>query len=97
MKMLPLVSTATPLGALSRADVASPPSPEEPGVPSPATVAITPVPAATLRMRLLARSAMYTLPLASTATPAGLFRPALAAATSSLVKPPVPLPASVAI
>ena len=47
------------------AAVAWPPSPENPAVPVPATVVMMPVPAATLRIRLLPESAMYRLPAAS--------------------------------
>ena len=53
MNRLPEPSTATPRGLLSWAAVAGPPSPENPSLPFPATVVITPVAASTRRMRLL--------------------------------------------
>src|SRR5436189_1417303 len=48
---LPALPSAMPLGAFNSAEVASPPSPLKPGVPSPAIVVITPVAASTLRIR----------------------------------------------
>jgi hypothetical protein len=57
MKTLPSASAATPKGLYSWALVATPPSPENPGVPIPATVVMMPV-ASTRRMALLPRSAM---------------------------------------
>ena len=71
MNKLPLLSTATPDGDLNNAFVAGPPSPLKPSAPVPATVVITPVPAATRRMRWLDLSAMNRFPLASSATPLG--------------------------
>jgi len=56
-------------------------------------VEITPF--ATLRMRLLTVSAMYTLPAASTATPQGWFNWALVAGPLSPLYPIVPFPANV--
>jgi hypothetical protein len=42
MRKPPSAVAATPVGTSSRAAVAGPPSPEKPGVPSPATVVIVP-------------------------------------------------------
>jgi hypothetical protein len=47
-----------PQGAESRAEVAGPPSPDEPGAPLPATVVITPDAADTLRTTCAPASAM---------------------------------------
>ena len=64
--------------------------------PDVATVMIAPF--ETLRMRLLAVSAMYRLPAESTATPReGLFNCALVAGPLSPPKPGVPFPATVVI
>ena len=49
--MFPVVSTATPVTPLSLACIASPPSPETPFVPVPATVVMMPVKASTRRIR----------------------------------------------
>src|SRR2546430_4858660 len=54
---LPDVSTAIPVGPYNSALVALPPSPEEPGVPVPARVEMTP-PAGTLRTALPHETAM---------------------------------------
>ena len=43
MKRFPAASTVTPVGSFSLALTASPPLPEEPEVPFPATVVMTPV------------------------------------------------------
>src|SRR5579871_2203440 len=94
MYTLPAASTATARGPLSMALVASPPSPEKPAWPFPATVVMVP-PGVTWRMRLLLRSAMYRLPLESTATPVGWLSDALVAAPPSPENPCVPLPAYV--
>src|SRR5437763_1711676 len=53
MKTLPLLSTATPSGALRVADVAAAPSPVLPDEPVPAMVEMNPVDRVTLRMRWL--------------------------------------------
>ena len=55
---LPSQSAVNPIGKLSFADVAFPPSPENPAVPVPANVAILPVPESTFRTFSLAWSAM---------------------------------------
>jgi len=60
-----------PEGEANSALVAAKPSPEKPEVPVPAIVEMTPVDAATNRMRLLPVSAMYRLPEESTATALG--------------------------
>src|ERR1035441_1467067 len=68
--------------------------PLKPGVPFPATVVITPF--ETLRMQH-PLSAMYRLPVESTATPVGLSNWALVAGPLSPLKPAVPFPATVVI
>ena len=68
---LPLLSTATPSGTGISAEVGGPPSPPYPPIPLPAIVVIIPA-ALTFLIRLLPQSAIYTLPLPSTATPYGL-------------------------
>src|SRR5438309_5839044 len=95
MYRLPLASSATAVGLLRLALVAAPPSPAKVGLPLPATVVMIPVAAATLRIRWLEWSAMYRLPPASTATPAGPLTLALVAAPPSPAKPKEPLPATV--
>src|ERR1035438_4704547 len=102
--MLPLESTATPVGSYNWAAVAGPPSPPKPpyggkpgpkigivpvGGAPPATVAITPF-VETLRTRLLEESAMYRLPAESTATALGLYRLALVAGPPSPREVPPP-------
>jgi hypothetical protein len=82
MYMLPLASNAMPAGMSNFADVAAPPSPENPAAPVPATVEIVP-PVVTLRTRLLLLSAMYRLPLLSNARPHGRFSFAYVAAPPS--------------
>src|SRR6266404_8360777 len=67
--MLPRLSVAIPCGALKRAWLPGPSW--NPAVPSPARVETVPS-LAIRRTRLLAVSATYTIPLASTATPCGL-------------------------
>jgi hypothetical protein len=52
MNMFPVLSMAIPVGSLSEAEVAGPPSPENAWFPFPATVVIIPVPASTRRIRL---------------------------------------------
>ena len=83
MYRLPAASTATPWGPFNCALAAGPPSPEYPVDPFPATVPMMAPLAETLRTRLLPKSAMYTLPEESTATPMGRFSCALAAAPPS--------------
>src|SRR5580692_8446185 len=100
MKRSPEVSTATQHGKYNDAEVAGPPSPENPRLPLPATVVMIPVIADTLRMRLLLVSAIKRLPEASTATLAGLFNNAEVAGPPSpeklpLFTPSAPLPATV--
>ncbi len=56
MKRLPAESTASPVGLLSEALVAGPPSPENPPMPLPATVVIRPF--ETLRTRAFRVSAI---------------------------------------
>src|SRR5207244_9609408 len=80
---LPLASSATPDGPLRLAPVAAPPSPAKVKLPLPATVVMIPVAAATLRIRWLNWSAIYRLPLASSATPDGPLRLAPVAAPPS--------------
>src|ERR1700733_12554093 len=86
---------AIPSGELSCAATAGPLSPPEPAAPGPAMVLITPA-GVTMRMRLLEVSAMYQLPLESTAIPEGEYNCAAVAGPPS---PPkfgaVPLPAMV--
>src|SRR5437764_638988 len=77
MYRLPETSTAR-LHASNEAAVASPPSPLNPEVPLPAIVLMSPT-VSTLRIRLFPRSAMYTLPAGSTATPLGPFNDAVVA------------------
>src|ERR1039457_3865884 len=60
MKRLPALSTATPSGSRSSAEVAGPPSPLKPRVPLPATVLIAPA-GATFRMRALEVAALSPL------------------------------------
>src|SRR5579884_1818048 len=69
MKKLPAESAATAVGQPMPAAVAGPPSPVEEREPLPATVLM--IPAVTLRIRRLPRSAMYRLPLGSKATASG--------------------------
>src|SRR5947207_2716491 len=95
MYRLQLASSATPDGELRLALVAASPSPAKLGLPLPATVVMIPVAAVTLRIRWLELSAMYRLPLASTATPAGTLRLAFVAAPPSPAKPKTPLLATV--
>jgi hypothetical protein len=97
MNTLPAPSTATPCGDASHAAVPAIPSPLYPFTPSPAIVEMSPVPASTRRMRLLPRSAINTLPPASTATPYGWFNLAVVAAIPSLTNPALPFPAIVEI
>src|SRR5437667_6893 len=84
-----------PDGQVRLAFVAAPPSPAKVGLPLPATVVMIPVAAATLRIRWLAESAMYRLPLASSAMPDGPLRLAFVAAPPSPAKLGLPLPATV--
>jgi hypothetical protein len=71
IKTFPLPSTATYLGVLSFAAVASPPSPELPDTPVPAIVVITPVDRFTMRTDGAAKPAMRRFPLLSSARPCG--------------------------
>ena len=82
---------ATPVGPFKLALVARPPSPENPCVPSPATVLMVPE-VSTLRMRLSLESAMKRLPEESTATPKGKFNLALVAGPPSPANPFPPPP-----
>ena len=92
----PAASTAMPVGTERRARVAGPPSPTPVmGLPPPATVVRAPLAASRRRTRLLAVSATYTLPAASTQAPCGLERRALVPAPPSPLKPWLPLPATV--
>src|SRR5437667_213783 len=95
MYRLPLASSATATGLLRLALVAAPPSPAKAELPLPATVVMIPVAASTLRIRWLPESAMYRLPLASSATPDGTQTLALVAAPPSPAKVLMPLPATV--
>src|SRR5207248_223186 len=92
----PSAVAATPLGKLSWAAVAGPPSPEKPDVPLPATVVIVPADE-TRRMRLLLKSAIRKPPSAVAATPEGALSWAAVAGPPSPEKPDVPLPATVVI
>ena len=75
----PSGSIAMLWGWRSAARAAGPPSPENPGVPMPATVESRPVPASTLRTTWLSRSAMYRCPRPSNAISCGMFsEPAVA-------------------
>src|SRR5262245_16369875 len=96
MNRSPNVSTATPAGPESCAEVAGPPSPLKPNCPLPATVLINPF-GVTLRTRWLAASEMNRSPNVSTATPAGPESCAEAAGPPSPLKPNCPLPATVLI
>src|SRR5580698_123837 len=87
----PEALTATYEGASSSASVAKAPFPSEPGTPFPATVVITPL--LTILIRLFPRSAIYRLPLVSTASPVGLLNEARTAGPLSPPKPALPFPA----
>ena len=93
MKRLPEASTVTPNGRAKEAEVAGPPSPENPRVP-PAKVVMIP-PADTFWIRSLKVSAMNRSPEASVATPWGAYRDANVANPPSPEKPWFPLPATV--
>jgi hypothetical protein len=73
MYRFPAASITAPVGKLSCAVTAEPPSPENPAVPLPATVVAVP-PGTTFKMRLSKVSAIYRAPAASTARPDGLLR-----------------------
>src|SRR5262249_3493291 len=77
------------------ASVALTPSGEKPRWPFPATVVIVPS-GPTLRMRWFCKSAIYRLPLESTATLAGILRLAWTAGPPSPPKPTAP-PATVVV
>src|ERR1019366_7554473 len=81
-------------GEASRAAVAAPSSPDEPAMPAPATVEITPA-GFTLRIAWLAVSAMNRLPAESVAQALGVSNWARRAAPSSPALPGEPLPAAV--
>ena len=68
---LPEESNASAVGRSSCADFAGPPSPEKPGAPVPAMVAMVPVAEETSRMRWLWLSAIKRSPEESSARPAG--------------------------
>ena len=69
-KRLPPLSNNMPMGSLSIALVAAPPSPEKPVEPVPAMVSMMLLDRETRRTRLLKVSAMYTyVSVLSTATP----------------------------
>ena len=93
---LPAASRVKPNGAFNAALAAGPPSPEDPAVPLPAKVEIAPADV-TLRTRLLALSAIYTLPAESTATPSGALSCAAVPTPPSPPNPSEPLPAIVEI
>ena len=106
MRRLPLPSIASALGTVSCALVAGPPSPPLPqsslvmmpvvvAGPLPATDVMTPVLAATRRMRWLSLSAMNRSPAALSAKPVGVVRLALVAGPPSPRRPVAPVPATV--
>ncbi len=66
-----MLSSTTPYGSLSSADVAGPPSPDVPEMPLPATVLMVPL-VFTARITRFPSSAMKRLPDASTNIPVGL-------------------------
>src|SRR5438876_11390858 len=68
MNRFPPASTDTPVGPLNFASVAGPPSPEKPDSHWPAIVLMIPL-TETLRIVLRTGSAMYRLPVLSTASP----------------------------
>ena len=96
---LPVASKAKPMGTLSSAAVAAPPSPANPHAPPiPATVLIAPVAATTLRITQLPLSAMKRLPAPSRATPVVVLSSAAVAGPPSPAKPDIPgVPATVLI
>src|SRR4051794_18298482 len=84
----------TAVGLASAAAVAGPPSPENPNVPVPAAVVITPV-GDTRRIRLFAWSATRKPPSGVAATPTGKNSPAAVAGPPSPENVPAPVPATV--
>ena len=94
MKRFPEPSTATLEGKLRDAEVAGPPSPENPLLPLPATVAMMPL-VDTFRIRWL--STMKRLPEPSTPTLPGLDNDDEIAGPPSPSNALVPLPATVVI
>ena len=96
---LPVASKAKPMGTLSSAAVAAPPSPANPHAPPiPATVLIAPVAAATSRITQLPVSAMKRLPAPSSTTSIGKLSSAAVAAPPSPANPHAPpIPATVLI
>src|SRR5580698_5261127 len=91
MYKFPAPSRATPVGPLSCALEAAPPSPEKPALkPLPATVEMMPADEIE-RMRLFDVSATYRFPAPSRVTSFGQNRLALVAADPSPEKPGVPL------
>src|ERR1039458_10357884 len=97
MYTLPLVSAATPPGRRSSALVARPPSLNvlaPPGLVCPVPAKVLMMPAAlTMRTRLFFESAMYRLPVLSSARPCGAFNCARVAGPPSPEKPGRELPA----
>ena len=89
----PSPSTAIPLGFMSCASSAGPPSPENPGTPVPAIVSIVPS-VSMRRIRAFCVSTMNTRPMPSTATAAGNDSSALVATPPSPPNPGVPVPAT---
>src|SRR5437763_17184651 len=99
MNRLPPASTDTPVGPLNFDSVAGPPSPEKPDSHWPAIVLMIPL-TETLRTVLRTGSAMYRLPVPSTASPDGTPMCASVAGPAALERGPVsdePLPAIVAM
>lgn len=82
----------TSWGALRRAAVAAPPSPEEPATPVPATVEMVPE-VSTLRTLSLPKSATKRLPPESSSSPLGVRSWAEVAGPPSPVSPAAPVPA----
>ena len=93
MRKPPSGVAATLTGAFNVAEVARPPSPEEPNSPVPATVAIVPV-ESIRRTRALPVSAIRTLPSAATATSLAPSIRARVADPPSPLKPARPVPAT---
>src|SRR5262245_53837858 len=96
MYKLPDASTTTATGELICAEVAGPPSPENPLAPVPATVRMMPS-GVTFRTRWLLGSAMYRSPAVSTATSAMPLNCAEMAGPPSPAEPRAPVPATVVI
>src|ERR1035438_6570248 len=94
MYRLPSESSARPVGPLSNADVAGPPSPPYPGPPVPAKVVITPW-GEILRTTEFPESATYRSPEVSGAIPTGPSSDASTAGPPSPEYPGRPFPAMV--